>query len=149
MISEYEIHSDTLAIIPVDSNSSKVIERDKIIFIKKNTTEIIDDSCKYFGSSFNGRHEGTKNMIGVNYKSPILIEETRNLIFFPTTSPRYKNCYWISLNNIKNYEKLNNYSKIIFNNELELSINISYGSLQNQILRATLLESVLHKRINI
>ena len=37
----------------------------------------MDDSCKYFGSSYQGRYEGTKNLIGMNYKLPIIIEESR------------------------------------------------------------------------
>ena len=44
--------------------------------------------------------------------------------------------------------KYNNLSKIIFNNNSELVINISIQALKNQILRATLLESTLRKRIN-
>lgn len=147
MLNNYEINDDTLAIIPVDEKVSKVIENDDIIFVKKKTTQIIDNSCKYFGSSFIGRHEGTKNLIGINYKSPIVVEETNNLIFFPTSSPRFNNCEWVVLNKIKEYSKYNNLSKIIFNNNSELVINISIQALKNQILRATLLESTLRKRI--
>lgn len=147
MLNNYEINDDTLAIIPVDEKVSKVIENDDIIFVKKKTTQIIDNSCKYFGSSFIGRHEGTKNLIGINYKSPIVVEETNNLIFFPTSSPRFNNCEWVALNKIKEYSKYNNLSKIIFNNNSELVINISIQALKNQILRATLLESTLRKRI--
>ena len=59
--------------------------------------KIIENSCRYFGSSYNGRHIGTKNLTGINYKSPIIIEETKNIIFFPTTSPKQSDCSWISL----------------------------------------------------
>ncbi len=149
MLENYEINISTLAIIPVDQKISKVIEEENTYLVHKNTTQIIDSSCKYFGSSYNGRHEGTKNLIGVNYKSPIVIEETNEIIFFPTSSPRFKDCYWLSLKNIKNYQKTDNFSKIIFNNEEELEINISYASLKNQILRSTMLESVLRKHKNI
>lgn len=147
MLENYEININTLAIIPLDKNLSRVIEDDNIFLVNKKTTDIIDYSCKYFGSSYIGRHEGTKNLIGINYKSPILIEESREIIFFPTSSPRFDDCYWISLKNLKKYQKdSNNNSKVIFNNELELELNISYGSLQNQVLRATMLESVIRKR---
>ena len=84
--------------------------------------------------------------IGINYKSPIVVEESNEIIFFPTSSPRVNNCYWLSLKNIKKYEPNKDKSKIIFKNEIELLINISYGSLQNQILRSTMLESVLRQR---
>lgn len=146
MIENYEINSKTLALLSIDNYRTKIIEEDNIYFLQKKVHEIIDHSCKYFGSSYMGRHEGTKNMIGINYKTPILIEETNNIIFFPTSSTRNNDCFWISLNHIKEYKKTIHNSKIIFKNGYELEINISYGSLENQILRSTLLESVLRNR---
>ena len=56
---------------------------------------IIENSCEYFGSSYLGRHEGTKKLIGITHKAPIIIEESKNLIYFPTTSPRLTDCVWI------------------------------------------------------
>lgn len=146
MVENYEINSSTIAIIPVDKKKSRVIEEDNILFINKDTTEIIDNSCRFFGSSYLGRHEGTKSMLGINYKTPIVIEESKEIIFFPTSSPRFDNCYWISLKHVEKYLKNYNNSKIIFKNGYELDINISYGSLENQILRSTRLESLLRTR---
>jgi competence protein ComK len=147
MLNNYEINNKTLVIIPIGKNLSRVIEEDNILLVNKKSTDIIDDSCKSFGSSFVGRQEGSKYLIGVNYKTPILVEETNNIIFFPTSSPRINNCYWISFNNIKDKKKINSgKSKIIFNNSFELEINISIGSLENQIMRATLLESKIRNR---
>jgi len=145
---ECEINSNTLVIISINDKQAKVIEEQNMYIINKNSNEIIDHSCKYFGSSYLGRHEGTKNLIGINYKTPILIEETKNIIFFPTCSMRLSDCIWISLNKIKDYYKYNRNSKILFKNGYELELNISIGSLENQILRSTLLESVLRKRKN-
>ncbi len=146
MLNSYEINSDTLLIIPVDKTTSKVIEVNGTYLVNLKSTEIIDNSCKYFGSSLLGRLEGTKNLIGVNYKSPVIIEEDLNIVFFPTSSPRFDNCYWVALNNIKNYEKFSKSSRIIFKNNFIVNLSISYESLQNQIYRATLLESTLRKR---
>lgn len=146
MKEKYEINSSTIAIIPVEQKVSKVIELDNSFLVNRSTSEIIDESCKYFGSSYLGRHEGTKNLIGVNYKSPIIVEETLELIFFPTASPRLEACMWISLNNIENYYKEDLCTYISFKNGKQLELEISYGSLENQILRATRLESMLRKR---
>ncbi len=144
----YEINNSTLAVIALNEKQSKIIELDEIYVVEKSVFEIIDHSCKFFGSSYLGRHEGTKTMTGIKYKTPILIEESHNIIFFPTCSTRMDNCMWISLNNIKNYSKYKKNSKIIFKNDYELILNISYGSLENQILRSTLLDSTLrsHKK---
>ena len=149
LINSYEISKSTLAIIPIDSFSSQVIEEDDNFIISKNSTKIIDDSCKFFGSSLDGRHEGTKNLIGVNYKSPIIIEETNEIIFFPTNSPRLTECTWISLNNLEDYKKEDGKTKISFKNGKTISVDVSYNSLDNQVLRSTRLESILRKRKNI
>lgn len=145
---KYEINSKTLALLSLEDKKTKIIEENNIYIINQNVKEVINHSCKYFGSSYIGRFEGAKALIGVNYKTPILIEESNNIIFFPTNSVRNKNCNWISLNNLKDYKKNNGNSKIIFNNNIEIVLDISYGSLQNQILRSTLLESRITKRKN-
>lgn len=144
----YEISKETLAIIPIDNYRSKVIEKDRTFIVNMKPLEIIERSCQYFGSSYAGRQIGTKNLIGISHKSPIIIEESREIIFFPTNSPRLYDCCWISLKNIDKYKKINNNSLIIFNNGYLLDLDISYGSLDNQVLRATRLESVLRLRKN-
>lgn len=146
MTNAYEINKGTLALIPISKNLSRVVELDSEFMINKSTTDIIDDSCKYFGSSYQGRFEGTKKLIGVNYKSPIIVEESREIIFFPTSSPRFENCYWISLNNIEEYKNNQKNSIIHFANGQSLELDISFGSLENQVLRAIKLGSVLRKR---
>ena len=144
----YEVNCDTLALVPVSENETKVIERNKIFIVNKPVMKIIEDSCEYFGSSYNGRHEGTKKLIGISHKAPIIIEESKNLIYFPTSSPRLLDCIWIGLNNIKTYESNNGQTELLFDNNEKLRINVSFGSFDNQVLRATKLESVLRKRIN-
>lgn len=146
MFNQYEINRETIAIIPISESVSKIIEETETFLVNKNSTDIIDDSCKYFGSSYLGRHEGTKRLIGINYKSPIIVEETKEIIFFPTSSPRFNDCYWISLDKIINHYKSDRGSIIKFTNGDQIEINISSLSLENQILRATKLGSVLRKR---
>ena len=144
----YEINCDTLALIPVSEKETKIIERNNVFNINRPVMDIIEDSCEYFGSSYLGRHEGTKKLIGITHKAPIIIEESKNLIYFPTTSPRLENCIWIALNNIKTYERKNGKTELEFTNNKRIRLDISFGSLDNQVLRATKLESVLRKRIN-
>lgn len=146
MLGNYEINNHTIAIIPIKQNESKIIEEENTFMVKKSTSEIINDSCKYFGSSFLGRREGTKALMGVSYKAPIIIEETKSIIFFPTSSPRFDNCAWISLNHIHDYLRKDGNSLVHFKNGEALELDISYGSLENQVLRATRLESILRHR---
>lgn len=145
MKESYEINNSTLVLIALD-NKTKVIEEEREFFIDKTPSNILEESCEYFGSSYLGRKIGTKNLIGITHKSPIIIEESREIIFFPTSSPRLNNCSWISLNNIKNFIKNNEKTKIIFDNQKEIIVDVSFGIMENQILRASLLESTLRKR---
>ena len=144
----YEVNCDTLALIPVSENETKIIERDNVFNVDNSVMNIIENSCEYFGSSYIGRKEGTKKLIGITHKAPIIIEESKNLIYFPTTSPRLTDCVWIALNSIKTYESKNGKTELLFNNNKRIDLDISFGSLDNQVLRATKLESVLRKRIN-
>ncbi len=141
----YEISEETLYLESV-GEKTKIIEKENIIEVDNKIQKIMENSCEYFGSSFEGRKKGTTNLIGVTHKSPIIIEETRGIIFFPTTSHRLEDCIWISLNNLKNYYKSNNNVVIEFNNGQKLNLNISYGVIDNQILRASRLDAVLRIR---
>ena len=145
----YEITYDTQLLLPIDRDSTKVIETDSEYIINTNTLNILEHSCEYFGSSYEGRKEGTKKLLGITHKSPVIIEESRKIIFFPTTSPDNNECIWINLDKINDYSKINNKkSEIVFKNGDKLELDVSYGSLSNQILRATRLKYILEERIS-
>lgn len=143
----YEINRQTLAILSCGKEKSKIMEENREFFINLSTAKIIDDSCKFFGSSYDGRLNGTKSIMGVTHKAPIIIEESTKMIFFPTTSPRLENCSWISLNNISDYHKDLSDTIINFCCGKQLKLQLSYGIFDNQVLRATRLEALFIKRI--
>lgn len=148
MLKEYEINSGTMAIIPIDDNKSKIYEDDVEYIINKNSNKIIEDNCKFYGSSYKGRCDGTKYLTGIKSKYPIIIEETRNIIFFPTSSIRNNDNVWISLNKIKSYNKNEYGTNIVFNNNKKIDLNISIYSLENQYCRANLLKVKLYDKKN-
>ncbi len=143
----YEINKETLAIISYGKEKSKIIEEQNEFFINLSPTKIIDNSCRFFGSSYAGRLNGTKNILGISHKAPIIIEESMKIIFFPTCSPRLEKCSWISLDKINNYYKLYGDTIIKFNCGKKIKLELSYGVVDNQVLRATRLEAILSKRI--
>ena len=145
----YEINLKTMAVIPINKKETKIIEENNELIINNSAFKIIDHSCKYFGSSYEGRHHGTMEMTGISYKTPIIIEETKKIIFFPTMNAKADNCMWISLDKIDKYYEKDYKTTLIFKNGYELNLDISLGSLQNQILRSTLLDSKIRKRIEI
>ncbi len=142
----YEVNSETLAIIPINANETRIIEKDDDFIVNLSSMKIIDDGCRYFGSTYSGRMEGTKSMIGINYKAPIILEETIPMIFFPTISPRLEACSWISFKDVEKCIKNEKSSIIIFKNGTKLSIDLSYKIIQNQILRSSYLNSTLLSR---
>ena len=144
----YEINKDTYAVVSVNDDVSKVLEKDDEYFINKNSYSVMEDSCAYYGSSCEGRMKGSKYIMGSNYKLPIVVEESNDIIFFPTESPNSPNCVWFSLNNVEKYERCEGFTKVTFTSGKELIVKMSVTSFENQILRANRLGSLIRRRIN-
>ena len=102
----YEISRGTLAIVPSEGDSSMIYEDETQYIVPEKPFKIMEDSCKYFGSTYEGRKNGARNILGAEYKVPIVVEDENNLIVFPTTSPLAEDCVWISLKRVKNIEYL-------------------------------------------
>jgi competence protein ComK len=145
-MNNYEIGSQTLAIVPLGDEVSKVYEEETEYIVNKSSNSIIKDNCEFYGSSYEGRCIGTKSLTGIKTKYPIIIEESRNIIFFPTSSTRTKQSTWIALNKIKDIKRKNYNSQVEFNNKEKIDLDISVYSLENQMVRATMLKSKLYER---
>lgn len=143
---KYEINDETLAVLPIDSERSCVYEMESSFEVDRNSNKIMEDSCRYFGSSLDGRRKGTEALIGVSYKAPIIVEETSELIFFPMASSRYQDSPWIGLKHLKCYYRTEDGIVIEFQNGTKILLDISFSVVDNQILRATRLESALRGR---
>ncbi len=142
----YEINKDTCAIVSINDEITKVLEKNDEYLVNKSSFEVMEDSCEYYGSTCEGRIKGTKMMLGSNYKVPIIIEETNEIIFFTTEAAKNANCIWLSLNNIRSYEKCNGFTKVVFNSGKEIIVKMSISSFETQLLRANRLSSILRKR---
>ena len=145
-IESYEINKDTCAIINIDDDVTKIIEDTQEYLLSKRSFEVMEDSCTYYGSSFEGRLKGTKMMLGASYKLPIIIEESNNIIFFPTNGNNNSKCSWISLNKVSSFEPQGGYTKVTFNCGKSIIVKITYTSFEMQLLRATRLQNLLSKR---
>ena len=142
----YEINEGTLAIL-AKNKKSLILEDDKKYVVDSLPFDVVDHSCKYFGSSYEGRKEGTKEILHINYKVPIIVDNSRNLIFFPTNSPISDDCSWLSLKSIKSIKEGNfNTTDVIFNNGVSINIPISKRTMDNQILRASRLDLIMRNR---
>ena len=142
----YEINKNTCAIVTINDKITKVVENQDDYYVNKSSFEVMEDSCAYYGSSCEGRIKGTKNILGSMYKVPIVVEESNDIVFFPTDSLKSKNCVWISLNQIEKYEKFGQYTKVNFKNGKDLIIKMSINSFEMQVLRANRLSAVINQR---
>lgn len=151
-LKEYEISPYTMAILPEVTKEflySRVLEVEYEYIVKAKPIEIIEKSCRFFGSSLQGRREGTRELMGITHKAPIVIDPTNSIYFFPTTSPNRQHCTWISHSFVKqlipsHYDQ----TTIIFSNSKEVTLPISRGSLENQLYRTAQLRAILSSRIS-
>lgn len=146
---KYEVNENTIAVIGLDENSTKVVEKSKEYLIEDIAYSVMEHSCNYFGSSYKGRIEGSKEMIGSKYKTPIIVEESNELIFFPVNNIESPKCTWISLKWVDYVKTVRGTTYIYLKNGKRLPINASKYSIENQVLRSSKLHLVLNERKNI
>ena len=142
----YEIGVQTLAVIGMPQKKAKIVELEKQFVINDSAYTVMDHSCNYYGSSYAGREEGCKKILGFVRKSPIIVEETRDIIFFPTHSPRRKDCVFLSLDNIVSIEGNEKSSRIVFKNGVIVKVPRSKYSIENQMARAIKLKYLISER---
>lgn len=144
---KYEVSNGTLAIVPNEENSSLVYEDEDRYIVEQTPFKIMEESCKYFGSTYRGRKDSARDILGAEYKVPIIVEDTNNLIVFPTTSPIADDCVWIFLKRVKNFTKIDACNtKIVFDNNKEIIVPCSYRTIENQISRASRLDLIMRNR---
>ena len=142
----YEINEETMAVISIGYEKTKIIETNNEFIVEKKGYSIMDESCMFYGSTYKGRLAAAKNILNCAYKLPILVEESSNIIFFPTKSSLEDDCCWINFSYIREIKKNNNECIIKFNNGKEICINTSKLSIENQIARSTRLNYILNQR---
>ena len=132
--------------MPYGKNKSLVFEKHKYYIVNQKVNKLMDESCRYNGSTIEGRAKGTESLTGISYKAPIIVKEEENIIFFPTCSPRLKECYWINAGNIGNIYKKKDRCLVEFYNKETLEFDISYNIMNNQLSKSLLLEKKFKKR---
>lgn len=142
----YEINKDTMAVIP-ENNKSRVYEVDDNFLIDQSSLKVMEESCEYFGSTLEGRQRATSKITGITHKVPVIVEESKKIIFFPTMSPRIKECAWLSLKYVDKYYKVGDNVCIEFRNGRKILLPISYYTIDNQIMRSARLDSMLNDRL--
>lgn len=142
----YEIDLSTLMLIGLDDVSTRIVTFNNEFIVNDNCKNIINDSCKFFGSNLTERIKVTNRLINISSKSPIVVEESRNIIFFPLKSTREKCNIWISFNNLEKYEKDEEFTIFYFKNGKQIKLKFSYYIIDNQVTRSLMLDYEINKR---
>lgn len=61
-LESYEVNGATIAVLPEEIDGkicSKIIEKDCVFYVNMKPLQIVDRSCRFFGSSYAGRKAGT------------------------------------------------------------------------------------------
>lgn len=112
--------------------------------------DIVKKSCAYFGCDYESRKKGTTQLIGYNRKTPIAIEPTNHIYFFPTTSPDRLDCIWISHDHVETYRRIAPQQTLVtFVNKKTFLLPVSCSTFEGQLLRTSLLKTKLMQRIEL
>lgn len=143
---KYEIDMSTLMIMSISENTTRIITIDDDFIVNDNSLSIIDNSCRFFGNSLKERINVTKRLVNISSKSPIVIEESRCILFFPLKSTREKENIWISYNNLDTYVKNDDKTIFRFKCGKVVEIKFSYYIIDNQVTRSLILDYEYNKR---
>lgn len=148
-VDDYFINRFTMAILPGENKfCSEILEYEQEILVEKRPMEVIDQSCRYFGSSYSGRKTGSKDIANITHKPPVVIDPANSIYFFPTAASTKANCAWIAHSFVKEYKATKEHdTEITFTNGKQITVPMSVGSFENQLFRTAQLRAVISSRI--
>ncbi|TDL35366.1 hypothetical protein E2R51_06555 [Jeotgalibacillus sp. S-D1] len=138
----YIINSQTMLLEPCEEGykkKTKVYEKDAPPFIADHPPqEIIQQSCLYFLSSYEGRKISTKSLTNIRHKPPIVIDPVTGVYFFSTHSDTNDQNRWLSLQHLRGYESsANNTTLVTLSGNIEVTLPTSRKSFIQQYLKAS------------
>ncbi|KAA6453417.1 competence protein ComK [Bacillus swezeyi] len=147
----YEVNSSTMAVLPLGEGEkpvSKILETERTFRVNMRPFQIIERSCRYFGSSYAGRKAGTYEVIKVSHKPPIMVDHSNNIFLFPTFSSTRPQCGWLSHAHVHDFcaAKYDN-TFVTFVNGETLELPVSITSFENQVYRTAWLRTKFLDRI--
>ncbi|MHC1990685.1 competence protein ComK [Bacillus safensis] len=152
-LDSYVINQTTMAVLSVEEGKrvySKVIERETSFYVELKPLQIIERSCRFFGSSYAGRKAGTYEVTGISHKPPIVIDSSNHLYFFPTYSSNRPQCGWISHKYIHTFQESSLGDTVVtFTNEQTIKLDVSYKSFESQVHRTAYLRTKFQDRLDV
>lgn len=124
-----------------------VMEETGAFIVPLSPLKLIDESCRYYGSSYAGRLEGVKRVMGITKKAPIAISVELSIFFFPHESPQNESCVWLSHTHIEALEKKDKQNTVVyFSNGESIVVPASKNQLETKVLRTAQYRHLLQNR---
>lgn len=139
-ITDYVINADTMVILPhFDKHGnlfSVVFEVDRRFYVNLKPWEIINNSCLFNGSSFQGRVEGAMHITKYNRMVPIMICNRQGIFFFPTQSAKSERCIWFAHDHIKSIIAADSEScEVLLNNRVRVPVMSTKAAFETKVNR--------------
>ncbi|TGB05511.1 competence protein ComK [Halobacillus salinus] len=151
---EYEINVETMALKAKYDEDGQVItevmECNGTFDLLKCPSQVVDESCRYFASSLEGRISGTKELTNYTHKPPIVISEAMRIYFFPIISPKRRDCTWIAHKYIRSFHGEEDQTTTIqFSTGDSINVPVSHGMIANQVQRTAHFRVILEDRLRL
>jgi competence protein ComK len=152
-LKSYEIHTNTMALLPYHNEEGRpmteVWEEEQNLYVEKPPLKVLNESCIYLGSTYEGQREAVRRAMGFSSLAPIMISAQLGIFFFPVESPKNSSCIWLSQSHVQRIEaKETELSRVIFSNGSHILIPQSKYSLEIKLHRTAHYRFVISERVS-
>ncbi|PMC37331.1 hypothetical protein CJ195_11245 [Bacillus sp. UMB0899] len=134
------IKESTMALIPHYTNTGHlqctILETFGEIRVEESPSSVLNESCVYYGGSFDGSLKSARRILKRQKNLPIMVSLPLEYCMIPLGSPMKKDTAWVAAHHIEDVEPNGANSIIIFYNKVKLEVNISSAVLEHRIAKA-------------
>ncbi|ANU27570.1 competence protein ComK [Planococcus versutus] len=141
MKAEYAISSETIVILPdFDENgflNALICKKDGITQAGLSPFNLIDTNLRFRGSSMRGALDGARTLLDKAYMNPVILDNERDIILFPSKSPFREDCVWLSLRHVRTYKRSGaSHTRVELSNGSTIRLDVSFHTFNKKIQRA-------------
>ncbi|MDQ0207004.1 competence protein ComK [Alkalicoccobacillus murimartini] len=149
-VDEYDINSETLSMQPNrDIEYVTIVKEENTTYlVKKTPRQLLEAACLLNGSSYLGRIEYIRKLLGLRNKVPVLISERQSIIAGPTHSPTHPDCVWFFASHVLTSRSCKKHGKngtlITFRDHSSLFVDISVSQFTSALNKARICQGMLN-----
>ena len=134
------ITESTMALLPHYTNTGHLqctmLETFGEIRVEESPSSVLNESCVYYGGSFDGSLKSARRILKRQKNLPIMVSLTLEYCMIPLGSPMKKDTAWVAAQHIQDIDSDGAHSIITFHNQVKLEVNISEAVLEHRINKA-------------